>query len=129
MADTTTGRRPGHRDQLIGLTIAPLIWAAHFLVCYVFAAVWCAKLPDAGLAVPRLVVAAATVVALGGIGLVALRVFGQWGFTLREEPRHDEDTVAARHAFLSRATFLLCGLSAVATVYDAIPALFLSTCR
>ncbi len=121
--------QPRRDDRLLGLAAAPTIWAAHFLVCYVFTAIWCAKLPETGLATPRMVIAAATAVALAAIGLVSLRVHNQWGFTVEEEPRHDDDTVAARHAFLSRATFLLCALSAVATVYVAIPALFLSTCR
>lgn len=130
MAQLVDPPHPRRDDRVIGLVVAPTIWALHFLVCYVFTAVWCAKVSDGGLDVPRIVIAVATLLALGGIGLVSLRVFNEWGFTLEEEePRHDEDTIRSRHAFLSRATFLLCGLSAVATVYVAIPALFLSSCR
>lgn len=119
---------PSSRDSLVGLIVAPTIWAGHFLVVYVFTAIWCAKFPETGLTVPRVVILLVTLLALAGIGLVSLRVFGQWGFTIDEEPRHDEDNPNARHAFLSRATFLLCGLSAVSTVYVALPALFISTC-
>ena len=122
---------PRHRHDiaLIHLAIAPTIWAGHFLVSYVVAAVWCAKFPETEIWVPRLVIGVATLLALAGIGLLSLRVLSQWGFTWAEEPRHDEDTAKSRHAFLSRATFLLCGLSAVSTVYVAMPALFLATCR
>ena len=129
---TRTASRPSGRyqDQLVGLLIAPTIWAVHFLVCYVFAAIWCAKhFGITDLTVPRVVVGVATLAALAGIGLVSLRVVNQWGFTVGEEPRHDSDTPDARHAFLTRATFLLCGLSAVSTIYVAVPAIFLSTCR
>ena len=34
---------PKEVETLWTLFTAPVVWAAHFLVCYVLAAVWCAK--------------------------------------------------------------------------------------
>ena len=54
------------------LTASPTIWAAHFLLCYVTAAIWCAKVvgPGGSLASVRVAIAVYTVLALAGIGII-----------------------------------------------------------
>ena len=116
-------------DSLWTLAVSPAIWAAHFLVSYVVAAVWCAKRgSEAGLGPPRLVIALLTAVALVAIGITGWRGWLRHGYGSGAVP-HDFDTPADRHRFLGFATLLLSGLSAVATLYVALAAAFVETCR
>jgi hypothetical protein len=59
------------------LTIAPAIWAAHFLLCYVSAAIWCAKFapPGGSLGSIRAAIAWYTAVALVGITVIGWEGF------------------------------------------------------
>jgi hypothetical protein len=112
------------------LAASPLIWTAHFLLSYVTAAVWCAKVAgtDGMLSTARLSIAAYTVFALVGIGIIGwlgLRKH-QFGTTTAT---HDFDSPAGRHGFLGFATVLLSALSAIATVYVALAAVFIGSCR
>lgn len=112
--------------RLIG---APVIWSAHFLFCYVYAAIRCAKggrlqsLDDV-----RLVIGVATLLALAGI---AFGAYGAWRQTRIEgDPApHDDDSLEDRHRFLATAELLLAGLSFVAILYTAIPAFIFPDCR
>lgn len=117
------------RDSLWWLAASPAIWVGHFLVCYITAAVFCAKAGrDAALTEVRWVVLGATVAALGGIAAVGWRGWGRRRFGVG--PRtHEHDTPEDRHRFLGLATILLSGLAAVAVVFVALPAVFLETCR
>jgi hypothetical protein len=104
----------------------------HFLLSYVSAAVWCAKIGQASASIGgvRTAIAIYTAVALAGIaaaGLAGYRRHGQ-GRGL-ETTGHDFDTPEGRHRFLGFATLLLAGLSAVATIFTALPAVFIETCR
>ena len=112
------------------LTVSPVVWSAHFLACYITAAVWCAKAPDRGASLfeVRVAIAVYTAVALAVIG--ASGWFGYRRHTWGESPApHDEDTPEDRHRFLGFATLLLSALSAVATIYVAMVALFVETCH
>ena len=112
------------------LTISPTVWAVHFMLCYVTAAVWCAKFGgrDASLTAIRLAIAGYTVVALIAIGL------NGWGGWRRHRfgtatPPHDRDTPEDRHRFLGFATVLLSALSLVAVIFQALVAVFFEDCR
>jgi hypothetical protein len=120
---------PREMETLWTLFTAPVVWAAHFLVCYVGAAVYCAKpgLFGVGFDVVRAGIAAATAVALMLILLSAWLAWRQWGFGT-EDPPHDDPTGRDRRLFQGFATLLLSGLSFVAVVFTALPALFLSEC-
>jgi hypothetical protein len=117
------------RQSLWRLLAAPSIWLAHFLASYVTAAVWCAKVGVDGsrLSTVRLAIGIYTAVALAGIGLV-----GHDGYRRHrhgtETGQHDFDTAAGRHRFLGFATLLLAAMSAVATLYVALAALFIERC-
>ncbi|HVL67628.1 MAG TPA: hypothetical protein VM364_10230 [Vicinamibacterales bacterium] len=119
-----------HRESIWMLTVAPTIWAAHFLLCYVTAAVYCAKAPSAlaPLGGVRTAVALFTIVALAGIfvtGWIGYRAHRYGGASVP----HDDDTPEDRHRFMGYATLLLSGLSAVAVIYAALVAVFVETCQ
>lgn len=112
------------------LTISPTIWAVHFLASYLTAAVWCAKFarPSDSLGSVRVAIAVYTAVALAGIGITAWVGYRRHSFGHASVP-HDFDTPEDRHRFLGFATLLLSALSAVATVYVALAAVFLGDCH
>ncbi len=112
------------------LTIAPTIWAAHLLICYITAAIWCAKFvgPDGALGTIQTAITWYTIVALAGIAVIG------WEGLRRhrhgtEATTHDLDSVQDRHRFLGFATLLLSGLSAVGVLYAALAATYFETCR
>jgi hypothetical protein len=117
-------------ERLWLLAVSPTIWAAHFLLCYITAAIWCAKFAgrDGSLGPVRWAIAAYTVGALCGIALN-----GRSGLRRHrrgtESGPHDFDTPGDRHGFLGYATVLLSALSAVAVVFAALVAVFFHDCR
>jgi len=134
---STEPRTPGP-GSLWMLTIAPTIWAAHLLLCYVTAAIWCAKFVPFGgpLDGIRSAITSYTAVALVGIGIIGWEGFRRHRYpstSLRaggtEATTHDLDTPEDRHRFLGFATLLLSGLSAVAVLYAALAASYFDTCR
>lgn len=119
-----TGR---NRFGLWVLIAGPLIWSAHFLFSYIAAAIHCAKEPEVDLGGIRWLILAVTAAALLGIAATGVR-------GLRRHLRspdglpHDDDTAQDRQSFLGFATLLLCGLSAVAVVFVALPIAFFEVC-
>ena len=120
------------------LTIAPTIWAAHLLICYITAAIWCAKVvgPGGALGGIRTAIACYTAVALIGIAVMGWEGLSRHrhpsttlGASGTEATTHDLDSVGDRHRFLGFATLLLAGLSAVGVLYAALAATFVETCR
>ena len=125
----TTSTAPD-RDSLWLLTLAPTVWAAHLLLSYVTAAIWCAKFagPSGSLSgIPR------TIAWYTGVALIAIAVVGWEGWRRHrfgtETTTHDLDSREDRHRFLGFATLLLSGLSAVGVIYAAMAATFFDTCR
>jgi hypothetical protein len=121
---------PEKSSHLWAIAASPALWAGHFLLSYATAAVWCAKFAGASgsLAPARAAIAAYTVVALAGIALVGWRGAKRHSVGAASVP-HDDDSPEDRHRFLGFATLLLSGLSAVATVYSALAAAFIGSCR
>ncbi|RWP08114.1 hypothetical protein [Mesorhizobium sp.] len=120
---------PKQIETLWTLFTAPVVWAAHFLVCYIGAAIYCAKPELVGLSFSavRAGIAAATVTALSLIALSAWLAWRQWGFGT-DDPPHDDPTRRDRTLFQGFATLLLSGLSFIAVIFTAMPALFLTEC-
>jgi hypothetical protein len=118
---------PKEVETLWTLFTAPVVWAAHFLACYVLAAVWCAKRGDIGFGVVQASIAAATLAAVAMILLSAWLAWRQWGFGTYDPP-HDDPTAHDRRRFQGFATLLLSGLSLVAVLYVALPLLFIDGC-
>jgi hypothetical protein len=121
---------PEKHDSLWLLTASPVIWAAHFLLSYLSAAIWCARFvgADGSLAGVRVAIAVYTGLALSGIGLCGWRAYRRHRFGHATLP-HDADTPEDRHRFLGFATLLLSALSAVATCYAALAAVFIGSCH
>lgn len=126
----STTRTPD-RGSLWLLTIAPTIWAAHLLLCYVTAAIWCSKFtaPGGPLGGARIAMAWYTGVALVAIAIVGWEGFRRHNYGGAEATTHDLDSPEDRHRFLGFATLLLSGLSAVAVLYAALAATYFDTCR
>jgi hypothetical protein len=123
-------RTAERHERLWMLAASPTLWAVHFGLCYVTAAIWCAKAPDAltPLGPARIAVAVYTILALAGIALVGW--IGHRAHRFGAEPApHDADSPADRHRFMGLATVLLAGLSALAVVYAALVVVFIETCQ
>lgn len=121
---------PEKHESLWILTAAPVLWAVHFLLSYLTAAIWCAKFvgTDGSLLGVRRAITVYTIVALIGIGITGWVGFRRHGFGLETVP-HDFDSPESRHRFLGFATLLLSGLSAIATLYTALAAVFIRSCH
>jgi hypothetical protein len=117
-------------DSLWLLTIAPAIWAAHLLLCYLTAAIWCAKFvsPGGPLNGVRTAIGWYTAAALVGIMIVAVQGLRRHRHGT-EATTHDLDSPGDRRRFLGFATLLLSGLSATAVLYAVLAATFFQTCR
>jgi hypothetical protein len=120
---------PEKSIYLVVLAMGPAIWMLHFIVTYVTAAVWCSKIagPGGPLGDFHAAVAWFTAAALAGIMLVGWSGYRRHRHGT-ETPPHDDDTPGDRHRFLGFATMLLAGLSAIATVFVAMAALYFDRC-
>jgi hypothetical protein len=117
------------RQSLWLLIISPVIWAAHFLLSYITASIWCAKVadPNNSFGSVRVAIIVYTVVALGGIGVTGWVGYRKHSHGDASLP-HDDDTPEDRHRFLGFSTLLLSALSAVAVVYAALVVFFFRSC-
>ncbi len=121
---------PKEVETLWTLFTAPVVWAVHFVVCYVVVAIYCEKMLvwhlDFGIV--RIALGLFTLVALAMIVLSAYLAWRQWGFGASDAP-HSQPTDRDRRRFQGFATLLLSGLSFVAVVYVAIPLIFIAGCQ
>jgi hypothetical protein len=124
-----TADPPESGESLWMLTAAPLAWAMHLLLCYITAAVWCAKAagPDGASGVVGTAIVGYTAIALAVIAFVGWQGFRRHRHGT-EATTHDLDTPGDRHRFLGFATLLLAGLSAVAVLYAALASAFFEGC-
>lgn len=122
--------KPERKESLWTLVVSPTIWAVHFLASYLTASIWCAKFvgPDQKLGAARVAIGVYTVVALLGIGATGWMAYRRHRFGDDDALPHDADTPEDRHRFLGFSTFLLSGLSAIATIYVALTIVFIGSC-
>ncbi|MDQ8186558.1 hypothetical protein [Pelagicoccus sp. SDUM812002] len=124
------GKGPSHesKQSLWLLTAAPMIWAGHFILCYVTTAIWIEKVAgrDASLLPMRLTIGGYTLLAFIGIGVV-FGIGNRRRNLDTEKKSTDNDTPDCRHRFLGFATILLCCLSVVATLFTSLAAVFVQT--
>jgi predicted permease len=120
---------PRQVETLWTLFTAPVVWALHFVLCYAGAAIFCEKpyLLGDDFDNLRISIGVVTVLALAMIVLAAMLAWRQWGFGSGDPP-HDDPTRRDRLLFQGYATLLLSGLSFVAVVFTAMPALFITGC-
>lgn len=120
---------PRQVETLWTLFTAPVVWALHFLACYIGAAIFCEKPGLLGNDFDnlRIAIGVVTVLSLGMIALSTVLAWRQWGFGAGDPP-HDDPTRQDRLLFQGYATLLLSGLSFIAVVFTALPALFITEC-
>ena len=119
-------RLPERIESLWLLAASPTIWAVHFLLCYITAAIWCAKI-GGSLGEVRTAIAVYTAAALLGIGFVGWRGFRRHRTGTATVP-HDFDSPEDRHRFLGFASLLLSLMSGIATIYVGLVAVFNESC-
>ena len=128
---TASGDAPRVIDQgsVWILVAAPSIWAAHFLLSYWVAAIWCAKTgPMASLVEPRWIIVALGLICaalIAWLGVIAVRRYGGV-FVIFEEIT--ESSERGRDRFIGHVALLLCVLSVVAIGFTVIPGLVFATC-
>lgn len=112
------------------LVTAPIVWAVHFLLCYVLAAIHCEKAETgfADLGSVRLWIGVLTAIALLLVGAIGMQAWRHWGFG-KNSPPHDAATPEDRQRFLGYAALLISSLSFVSIVFTALPVLFILDCR
>lgn len=117
------------KQSLWLLTASPVLWAAHFLLSYITASIWCAKVtnPNRPFATVITAIIIYTIVALAGIGIVGWVGYRKHSYGAAALP-HDDDTPEDRHRFLGFSTLLLSALSAVAVIYAAFVVIFFRNC-
>ncbi len=120
-------RREADLWFLIG---SPIIWALHFLACYVLAAIHCQKagMDSASLAPIRIWIIGLTAVALVLVFISGVQAWRHWGFGANSPP-HDAATAEDRRRFIGYATLLISTLSFVAILFTALPIFFITDCR
>lgn len=117
------------RQSLFLLTASPVIWAAHLLLSYITASIWCAKVhdPHASFGAVRTAIVVYSILALAGIAIIGWIGYRRHSYGSASLP-HDDDTPEDRHRFLGFSTLLLSALSAVAVIYAAFVAIFFRSC-
>lgn len=110
---------PLTRNTLPSLFAAPLIWTGHFVLCYGLVSLACSY----GFAGARTGVGLLTAIALALLGAVAWFNLSKW-----RAVRHSKAPEAGMQAFFALNSLMLCGLSAVALVWVALPAALLPPC-
>jgi hypothetical protein len=117
------------KESLWFLIVSPTIWAAHFMLCYLTAAIWCAKYaaPNESIAVVRIAIGIYTGLAMTGIGMNGWIGYRKHNYGEATLP-HDADSPEDRHRFLGFATLLLSALSFVAVMFAALVGLFFWRC-
>ena len=120
---------PKEVESLWTLFTAPVVWALHFLACYIGAAIFCEKpgFLNANFDTLRIAIGLLTLLSLAMIALAAILAWRQWGFGAGDPP-HDDPTRRDRLLFQGYATLLLSGLSFVAVIFTALPVLFITEC-
>ncbi|SHF64611.1 hypothetical protein SAMN05444339_109127 [Loktanella atrilutea] len=116
---------------LLKISLAPTIWAFHFVICYGATAVWCTKLTASGDTVPlQTWLSALTVAALAGIVACGINGWRTWRRGGYGEDGHTPgigDT-ESRARFLGHATVLLSVVSFIGVIFVITPVLLIGTC-
>jgi hypothetical protein len=126
-----TRRISGTGTDLWRVVLGPLIWAGHFLLVYVGAAILCQKAGRAASLLPvQWATACATVLALAALALLTRTLWRVRARSLTDDDyEFEHNSPEERHRFLSHVALMLCALSAVAVIYTTIPVLLMESCR
>lgn len=119
-------------ESLLGMVTAPVIWAAHFLGCYVLVSLACAY-GFTGISFGIAMLTMLALALLAGIGLA------NWRKLKRLRSAHCANLSAPHTSqsdhggsdlglFFALTSMMLCALSALALLWVAFPAAVLPTC-
>lgn len=125
-------RNPFTSDSPLSLVSAPIVWAAHFVACYVLVSLACAY----GFGRVGTGIAVLTLAALGLIGYSTLANWRKWKRMQAREPRpsssapglSSDKTAVDTSRFFALTSAMLGILSAVALIWVAFPAAILPPC-
>lgn len=106
-------------QALFKLAFAPLVWSAHFVICYALVSLDCAL---SGGWSPAAIICV-TVIALLMLAWSGWSNFRHWRLASLAE-----GTERPMQAFYALNSFLLCALSALALAWVAMPVLVLPPC-
>ncbi len=116
---------------LLKITLAPTIWAFHFVISYGAAAVWCEKLTAQGdtvaLQVWLIGLTAAALLGIIACGVVGWRVWGKGGYGADGHTPGLGNT-ESRQGFLGHASVLLSVVSFIAVIFVILPVLMIGSC-
>ena len=123
-------KRVAEARQRLWIVPGPLVvWALHFMACYITAALWCGPaVPGGGSQAPWLPFALYTVAALLAIGAIGWLGYRSHRLGDASAP-HDADSPADRHRFIGLATLLIAGLAFVSVIYSAMAVFMVPTCQ
>ena len=117
---------------LMKITIAPWIWAFHFVICYGAAAIWCEKLAEEG-DFGTLLLFLYAITAMARAGSVAS---GWIGWRIWTKGGHGEDgsqpgidDVESRDRFLGHVSVLLSVVSGIGVLYVLLAILLAGSCN
>lgn len=113
--------------SLFKITLAPLIWAAHFVASYGLVAVTCAKGWD--IDVVRIGLLVFSALSLGGIGWVGWAAWWQWNVSQTRDYVNRGGRAEDRHHFLGHAAFLLSIISLIGVVFVSLPLVLIGGCQ
>ena len=116
---------------LLKITLAPTIWAFHFVICYAVTAIWCTKLTAEGDTVTlQIWLIGVTFAALVGIvlcGIVGRRAWHGGGYGEDGYTPGLGDT-ESRQRFLGHASVLLSVVSFIGVIFVILPVLLIGSC-
>jgi hypothetical protein len=108
--------------------VGPVIWAVHFTLCYVTAALWCGRFASAsGPGDVRLMIGVYTAIAMAGTTASFVQGLRRHRYQLPTRT-HDDDTPEDRRHFLAFTTMLLAGISLLSVAYVAIAVMVVPPC-
>lgn len=116
-----------NRNSLLSLISSPLVWGAHFGLCYLIVSLACADAyPDTPLLGIRPVdasIAALTLLSIALLAYIAAVNHGKW-----QHSRRQAAAAAGIDRFFALCSMMLCALSAVALLWVALPTFVLPAC-
>lgn len=117
--------RATKRLSLLTPIVAPVVWAAHFMACYIWAALACGRF--GGFDRARTGIAILTAIATMAIAGCLAFGFHRHGRRFPDRP-NDDGTPEDRTRFMAFTTMLLAALSLVGTLYVGLTALAAGGC-
>ena len=115
------------RESLWVPIVAPVIWSAHFMICYGWAAMACGRFSGAGFERAHTGISIVTIVAAIACAGCLWYGFERHGRQLPDQP-NDEATPEDRTQFMAVVTMLLAALSLAGVLFAGIAAVSVGGC-